>query len=93
MVTIRRRESKTRRAGLEIVDIVKDYRAQLIGGMRRGLVLWCQACALELREDQKHLARCEGYSDIRAGKDLTVESELVEFIKSVMARRKQMNWD
>ena len=34
MVTIRRRESKTRRAGLEIVNIMKDYRAQLIGGAR-----------------------------------------------------------
>ena len=53
----------------------------------------CQACTLEVREDQDHLASCSGYSDIRAGRDLTVESELVEFIKSVMARRKEMSWD
>ena len=53
----------------------------------------CQACTLEVREDQEHLARCEGYSDFRAGKDLTVESELVKFFKSVMARKKEMHWD
>ena len=41
-----------------------------------------------MREDQEHLAWCEGYSDFRAGKDLTVESELVKFVMSVMARRK-----
>ena len=53
----------------------------------------CPACALEVREAQEHLARCEGYSDIRAGKALTVESELVKFVKSVVASRKEMHGD
>ena len=34
MITIQKRESKTRRASYEIVNIIKDYRAQLVGGFR-----------------------------------------------------------
>ena len=45
MVTIQRSESKTRRVSDEIVNIVKDYRAQLIGGFRTGLVLW-ESCVV-----------------------------------------------
>ena len=40
MLTIKKRESKIRRACFEIVNIVKDYRAQRIGGFMTGLVLW-----------------------------------------------------
>ena len=53
----------------------------------------CQACTLEVREDQEHLAGCEGYADVRVGKDLRNEAELVQFYKGVMARRKERGWD
>ena len=53
----------------------------------------CQACRLQVREDQEHLASCVGYADIRTGRDLSVEDELVSFIMSVMARRKERGWD
>ena len=53
----------------------------------------CQACSLEVREDQEHLASCSGYSEFRTGKDLRNESKLVEFFKNVMAKRKTMGWD
>ena len=53
----------------------------------------CQACTREVREDQEHLASCEGYVDVRAGKDLSNEGELIEFYKGVMARRKERGWD
>ena len=52
----------------------------------------CQACALEVREDQEHLASCSGYADFSAGKDLSEEQELVTFYKNVMARRKDRGW-
>ena len=52
----------------------------------------CQACALEVREDQEHLASCSGYADFRSGKDLSEEQELVTFYKNVMARRKDRGW-
>ena len=45
MVTIQKRESKTRRASFEIINIVKDYRAQLVGGFQTGLVLW-ESCVI-----------------------------------------------
>jgi hypothetical protein len=53
----------------------------------------CQACSLEVREDQEHLASCSGYSEFRTGKNLRNESKLVEFFKNVMAKRKTMGWD
>ena len=53
----------------------------------------CQACELEVWEDQKHPASCTGYANIRAGRDLTMEDELVCFLKNVMARRKEKGWD
>ena len=31
----------------------------------------CQACQLEVREDQEHRAACSGYADSWAGKDLS----------------------
>ena len=84
----------TARATWEVRSHMLRVAGNYPGHMKYAATGWrCQACSLEVREDQEHLARCEGYSDFRAGKDLTVESELVDFIKSVMARRKQMNWD
>ena len=52
----------------------------------------CQACSLELREDQEHLLICEGYEDLRKNLDLSSEPELVSFYQRVMDRRRQMNW-
>ena len=45
MLTIRKREAKTRRAGFEIMNIVKDYRAQQVGGFLTSLVLW-ETCVI-----------------------------------------------
>ena len=53
----------------------------------------CQACSMEAREDEEHLASCQGYTNIQASKDLRNEGELIEFYKSVMARRKERGRD
>ena len=45
LLTIQKRASKIRRASFEIVNIVKDYRAQRVGGFMTGLVLW-ESCAI-----------------------------------------------
>ena len=56
--------------------------------------MWkCQACDLEVKEDQEHLTKCEGYEDLRADADLGHESELVDFFSRVMERRKENNWN
>ena len=71
-ITVQRRESKTRRASYEIVNIVKDYRAQLIGGFKTGLVLWescvvpsllynCSTWVEVGKEEEKHLNDQQDY--------------------------------
>ena len=56
--------------------------------------MWlCQACNLEVKEDQEHLTVCEGYKDLRGDADLGNEEELVEFFNSVMERRKLNEWN
>ena len=44
-MTIKKREGKIRRASYEIINLVKDYRAQRIGGFMTGLVLW-ETCVI-----------------------------------------------
>ena len=46
-----------------------------------------------VREDQVHLSFCDGYADLKLGKDLEEESDLVDFYRLVMARREQEGWD
>ena len=53
----------------------------------------CQACNLNVKEDQEHLARCEGHKDLRGEADLSNEKELVDFFSRVMERRKQQKWN
>ena len=64
------------------------------GQLRYGASGWKrQACSLDVREDQEHLASCTSYANFRARRDLTLENESVGFFKDVMARRKAMGWD
>ena len=53
----------------------------------------CQACQLQVREDQDHLTSCAGYEDLREGKDMDDDKVLVEFYTAVMRRREQEGWD
>ena len=53
----------------------------------------CQACVLEVREDQEHLQVCDGYEDLRENVDLRMEPEMVDFYQKVMERRREMKWD
>ena len=53
----------------------------------------CQACKLQVREDQDHLTCCQGYEDLRQGRDLQDDKDLVSFYRLVMARREARGWD
>jgi hypothetical protein len=53
----------------------------------------CQACPYMVREDQDHLSRCSGYSDLRVGVDFSSDEELVKFFGRVMKRREAKGWD
>ena len=50
----------------------------------------CQACVLQVREDQDHLSECAGYTDQR--KDLNLDKDK-DFLGQVMARRERQGWD
>ena len=45
MATIQARAGKLRRASYEILNIVKDYRAQRLGGFYTAILLW-ESCAI-----------------------------------------------
>ena len=84
----------TARATWEVRSHMLRVAGNYPGHLKYAATEWkCQACQMEVREDQEHLAICEGYYDCRIGKDLTQENELVHFFRSVMARRKEMGWD
>ena len=51
----------------------------------------CQACTLEVSEDQEHLASCSGYADFPVGKDLSEERELVGFYQNVAVQQHRFN--
>ena len=42
--TIKQREGKVKGAALEIVDIVDDWRARVVGGLQSGLFFWESCC-------------------------------------------------
>ena len=77
---------------------VRSYMLRVAGnypGHKRYLATgWqCQACLGQVREDQDHLSSCSGYSDLRQGKDLDSDKDLVDFYTRVMARREKEGWD
>ena len=72
------------------LHFIQDYFLDLFDSL---ISDWrCQACSLELREDQEHLLVCDGYEDLKENLDLRSESEMVNFYQRVMDRRRQMNW-
>ena len=58
--------------------------------------LWkCEGCVKLSQngymDSQLHILRCEGYADLRYGKDLDNDQHLVEYVRSVL-RRRQDSW-
>ena len=52
----------------------------------------CKACNFNVLERQEHLSVCEGYQDIREGKDLDNDGDLIAFYRLVMERREARGW-
>ena len=50
----------------------------------------CVACSYN-KEVNSHIIECEGYIDLRIGKDLEVDSDLVEYFREVMKRRREID--
>ena len=73
MATIKDRAPKLRRASFEIMNIVKDYRAQRAGGYMTGLILWESCCFPSLiynsacwvglgKKEEDALSECQDFS-------------------------------
>ena len=77
---------------------VRSYMMDVAGNYRNYVkykhTSWkCQACNLDVIEDQDHLIVCDGYADLHQGADLRMEPELVDFYQRVLDRRKEKNWN
>ena len=78
----------------EVRSYMMDVAGNYPGHKKYKATMWrCQACDLEVKENQEHLTVCEGYEDLRGDADLGNEKELVEFFNRVMGRRKEKEWN
>ena len=50
------------------------------------------ACKDSVLEKQEHLGQCKGYEDLRIGRDLDNDRDLIEFYRLVMERREERGW-
>jgi len=53
--------------------------------------LWkCDSCQTPI-ESQSHIMWCPSYSELRIGKDINNDSDLIEYVKKVMKIRDKLN--
>ena len=53
--------------------------------------LWkCDSCESSI-ESQSHILWCPAYSDLRIGKDIDNDKDLIEYVKIVMSVRQKLN--
>ena len=52
-----------------------------------GLV--CVGCG-KIKETNSHVAECDTYSDLKIGRDLNTDKDLVDFFRDVMSRREKI---
>ena len=55
----------------------------------RGEMVNCDACNMGVPESQAHVMSCTGYKEIRAGKDLSKDGDLVAFFREVLVIREK----
>ena len=51
----------------------------------------CDACDMGTAESQAHVMVCPGYADVRVGKDLDRDRDLVSYFREVMLLRERNN--
>ena len=53
--------------------------------------LWqCDSCQTAI-ETQSHIMWCPSYSELREGKDINNDNDLIEYVKSVLKIREKLN--
>ena len=52
----------------------------------------CEACDLQITEDQVHITQCSGYTDLKVSRDIEFNNDdLVSFYQDVLARRDEID--
>ena len=57
--------------------------------MYKGDLVNCQACSMGVPESQTHVMFCTGYEDLRLGKDMREDKDLVSFFRDVLKMRER----
>ena len=53
--------------------------------------LWkCESCQTSI-DTQSHIMWCPAYSELRIGKDINSDADLIEYVKKVMQIRERLN--
>ena len=72
-----------------IIEPINHLKANFPGDPRNrkdGMV--CVGCG-KTEETNSHVAECDAYSDLRVGRDLMTDKDLVGFFRDVMSRREK----
>ena len=68
----------------EMVDLKDNMRKRY-----KGYNNICEACQENVPESQTHVMVCSSYRDIRVGKDLSDNRDLVKYYREVLLRREK----
>ena len=68
----------------EMVDVRDNMRNKY-----KGSSVHCDACNMEEPESQVHVMACPGYEDLRAGKDMSKDGDLVSYFREVLLLREK----
>ena len=71
----------------EMLDVKFNYKHSPINVQS----LWqCDSCQTNI-ETQSHIMWCPAYSELREGKDITNDNDLIEYVRKVLKIRENLN--
>ena len=68
----------------EMLDVKDNMRNR-----NKGNNVYCEACDSNTAESQLHVMACPGYAELRAGKDMSKDKDLVDYFREVMLLREK----
>ena len=74
----------TFRLRTEMVDVKDNMRSKY-----KGAKVNCEACNLEVAESQVHVMVCPGYVELRIGRDMQKDKDLVSYFREVLLTREK----
>ena len=68
----------------EMVNLKDNMRNQY-----KGTSVNCEACSTKVAESQTHVMICPGYAELRVGKDMGMDGDLVDYFRDVLKIREK----